>query len=176
MAYRCKVCRSFYEGDVLSSDYICPVCGRGAEHFEKTEKTAAERLAGTKTGKNLEAAFAGESCARNKYTYYAETAKREGFEQIEALFLHTARNEREHARLWFAALGGIGNTAQNLRAAAEGEHEEWTRIYSKFADEAEEEGFPEIAAKFRAVAAVERAHEAKFRNLLDNVERHLRLK
>ena len=127
-------------------------------------------LKGTKTEQNLMAAFAGESQARNKYTYFASKAKKEGFEQIAAIFNQTADNEKEHAKMWFKLLGGIGNTAENLLAAAEGENYEWTDMYDTFAKEAEEEGFVEIAAKFRAVAKIERSHEERYRALLNNVE------
>ena len=125
---------------------------------------------GTKTQKNLEAAFAGESEARNKYTYFASVAKKEGYEQIAALFLKTAENEKEHAKLWFKELEGIGNTAQNLTSAANGENYEWTDMYAGFAKTAEEEGFHELAAKFRLVAAIEKQHEERYRALLHNVE------
>ncbi len=125
---------------------------------------------GTKTQKNLEAAFAGESEARNKYTYFASKAKKEGFEQIAALFLKTAENEKEHAKMWFKELDGIGDTADNLKAAAEGENYEWTDMYAEFAKTAEEEGFDELAKKFRLVAAIEKHHEERYRALLKNVE------
>ncbi|MBR6976915.1 MAG: rubrerythrin family protein [Lachnospiraceae bacterium] len=125
---------------------------------------------GTQTEKNLEAAFAGESQARNKYTYFASAAKKEGYEQIAALFLATAENEKEHAKLWFKELKGIGNTAENLAAAADGENYEWTDMYEGFAKTAEEEGFPELAKKFRLVAAIEKHHEERYRALLRNVE------
>ena len=128
------------------------------------------KYAGTQTEKNLMAAFEGESGARNKYTYFASTAKKEGFEQIAAIFLKTADNEKEHAKLWLKELGGIGNTAANLAAAAAGENYEWTDMYDGFAKTADEEGFPELAAKFRAVAAIERQHEERYRALLHNVE------
>ena len=127
-------------------------------------------LKGSKTEKNLMEAFAGESQARNKYSYFASKAKKEGFEQIAAIFNQTAENEKEHAKMWFKLLGGIGNTAENLLAAAEGENYEWTDMYDTFAKEAEEEGFAEIAAKFRAVAKIERSHEERYRALLSNVE------
>ena len=127
-------------------------------------------LKGTKTEKNLMEAFAGESQARNKYTYFASVAKKEGYEQIAALFQKTADNEKEHAKLWFKALKGIGTTAENLVAAAEGENYEWTDMYDKFAREAEEEGFTALAAQFRMVAAIEKAHEERYRALLSNVE------
>ena len=127
----------------------------------------ANKYAGTKTEKNLWEAFAGESQARNKYTYFASTAKKEGYEQISALFLKTAENEKEHAKLWFKELG---DTAANLLHAAEGENFEWTDMYERMAKDAEEEGFPELAAKFRGVAAIEKAHEERYRALLSNVE------
>ena len=130
----------------------------------------ANKYAGTQTEKNLEAAFAGESMARNKYTYYASKAKKEGYEQIAALFLKTAENEKEHAKLWFKELGGIGDTAENLLHAAEGENYEWTDMYAEFAKTAEEEGFKTLAHKFRLVAAIEKHHEERFRALLKNVE------
>ena len=127
-------------------------------------------LKGSKTEQNLLIAFAGESEARNKYTYFASVAKKEGYEQISAIFQDTANNEKEHAKMWFKALGGLGNTAENLKSAADGENYEWTEIYSTFADEAEAEGFTELAAKFRLVAAIEKTHEERYRKLLNNVE------
>ena len=130
----------------------------------------ANKYAGTKTEKNLQAAFAGESQARNKYTYFASKAKKEGFEQIAAIFLQTAANEKEHAEIWFKELDGIGDTAANLKAAAEGENYEWTDMYENFAKTAEEEGFKALAAKFRMVAAIEKHHEERYRALLKNVE------
>ena len=172
MKYRCKVCGYVYEGDELPEGYVCPLCHKDASFFEKVEeeKKCCGKLAGTKTEKNLQAAFAGESQARNKYTYFAEVAKREGYEQLAEIFLKTARNEQEHARLWFEALGGIGSTAENLKAAAEGENYEWTDMYKTFAEEAEAEGFTEIAARFRLVADIERTHEIRYLKLLENVE------
>lgn len=128
------------------------------------------KYAGTQTEKNLQEAFAGESQARNKYTYFASKAKKEGFEQIAALFQQTADNEKEHAKLWFKELEGIGNTQENLLHAAEGENYEWTDMYEGFAKTADEEGFPELAKKFRLVAAVEKHHEERYRALLKNVE------
>ena len=130
----------------------------------------SNKYAGTQTEKNLMAAFAGESEARNKYTYFASKAKKEGYEQISALFLKTADNEKEHAKMWFKELGGIGNTAENLAAAAAGENYEWTDMYAGFAETAEAEGFAELAAKFRLVAAIEKHHEERYRALLQNVE------
>lgn len=130
----------------------------------------ANKYAGTKTEQNLLAAFAGESQARNKYTYFASKAKKEGYEQIAALFLKTADNEKEHAKIWFKELEGIGTTAQNLAAAADGENYEWTDMYEGFAKTAEEEGFNELAQKFRLVAEIEKHHEERYRALLNNVE------
>ena len=130
----------------------------------------SNKYVGTKTEKNLEAAFAGESQARNKYTYFASVAKKEGYEQIAELFLTTADSEKEHAKLWFKELNGIGSTADNLKHAAEGENYEWTDMYEEFAKTAEEEGFAELAMKFRLVAAIEKRHEERYRALLNNVE------
>ena len=127
-------------------------------------------LKGSKTEQNLMTAFAGESQARNKYTYFASVARKEGYEQIAAIFEQTANNEKEHAKMWFKALGELGNTAQNLLAAAEGENYEWTDMYDTFAKEAEEEGFTRLAYQFRAVAAIEKSHEERYRALLNNVE------
>ena len=130
----------------------------------------ANKYAGTKTEKNLWEAFAGESQARNKYTYFSSVAKKAGFEQIAELFLKTAENEKEHAKLWFKELGELGDTAENLLHAAEGENFEWTDMYDRMAKEADEEGFKELAAKFRGVAAIEKSHEDRYRALLNNVE------
>lgn len=127
-------------------------------------------LKGTKTEKNLLEAFAGESQARNKYTYFASVAKKEGYEQIAEIFLKTAENEKEHAKLWFKALGELKNTAENLAAAATGENYEWTDMYDRFARDAEEEGFTALAYQFRAVGAIEKAHEERYRALLNNIE------
>ena len=130
----------------------------------------ANKYAGTKTEQNLWEAFAGESQARNKYTYFASVAKKAGYEQIAELFLKTADNEKEHAKLWFKELGELGSTEENLLHAAEGENFEWTDMYERMAREAEAEGFAELAAKFRGVAAIEKAHEERYRKLLQNVE------
>lgn len=130
----------------------------------------ANKYSGTQTEKNLQAAFAGESQARNKYTYFASKAKKDGFQQISALFQKTADNEKEHAKIWFKELNGISDTASNLEAAAEGENYEWTDMYEGFAKTADEEGFPELAEKFRMVAAIEKAHEERYRALLKNIE------
>lgn len=130
----------------------------------------ANKYEGTQTEKNLKDAFAGESMARNKYTYFSSKAKKDGFEQIAAIFLKTADNEKEHAKMWFKELNGIGDTAENLNAAAEGENYEWTDMYANFAKTAEEEGFTELAKKFRMVGAIEKAHEERYRALLKNVQ------
>ena len=130
----------------------------------------ASKYAGTKTEQNLREAFAGESQARNKYTYFASVAKKAGYEQIAVLFLKTAENEKEHAKMWFKALGELGDTEANLKAAAEGENYEWTDMYERMAKDAEEEGFPELAAQFRGVGAIEKHHEERYRKLLQNVE------
>ena len=130
----------------------------------------SNRYVGTQTEKNLLEAFSGESQARNKYTYFASVAKKEGYEQMSALFLKTANNEKEHAKMWFKELNGIGTTAENLVSAAEGENFEWTDMYAEFAKTAEEEGFTELAEKFRMVAAIEKTHEERYRALLHNVE------
>ena len=128
------------------------------------------KYAGTKTEKNLREAFAGESQARNKYTYFASVAKKEGYEQIAEIFTKTAENEKEHAKMWFKELGELGNTSENLKAAASGENYEWTDMYARFAKEADEEGFHELAAKFRAVAKIENSHEQRYLKLLNNVD------
>lgn len=169
--WRCTVCGYIHEGP-MTEDFKCPRCKQPASVFVKAEETqkAENKYAGTKTEKNLKEAFAGESQARGKYTYFAQIAKQEGYEQLAAIFEQTARNEQEHARIWFEALAGLGNTAQNLLAAAEGENYEWTDMYARFAKDAEEEGFPELAAKFKRVAAIEKSHEERYRKLLNNVE------
>ena len=168
--WKCTVCGYIHEGP-MTPDFKCPVCGQGAEKFVRVEEAPAPRsLAGTKTEKNLWEAFAGESQARNKYTYFASVAKKAGYEQIAALFQQTAANEMEHAKLWFKALGELGDTAQNLLHAAEGENYEWTDMYDRMAREADEEGFHELAAQFRGVAAIEKTHEERYRKLLHNVQ------
>ena len=166
--YKCKVCGEIFEvpeGEVA----VCPKCRQSGD---KLEIVAApkNKYAGTQTEKNLEAAFAGESMARNKYTYFASKAKKEGYEQIAALFLKTADNEKEHAKMWFKELAGIGDTAENLGHAADGENYEWTDMYAGFAETADAEGFHELAEKFRLVAAIEKSHEERYRALLKNVE------
>ncbi len=167
----CSVCGYVHEG-AMTGDFICPVCKQPSTAFVKQTPPAPpkSKYAGTKTEKNLWEAFAGESQARNKYTYFASVAKKAGYEQIAALFLKTAENEKEHAKLWFKALGELGDTPQNLLSAAEGENAEWTDMYDRMAREAEEEGFTELAEQFRGVAAIEKAHEERYRALLHNVE------
>ena len=174
--WRCTICGYEYIGDELPEGFVCPLCKHPASDFEKVtketeEKTmAANKYAGTQTEKNLQEAFAGESQARNKYTYFASVAKKEGYEQMASLFLKTADNEKEHAKMWFKELAGLGDTKANLAAAADGENYEWTDMYEGFAKTAEEEGFPELAAKFRAVGAIEKHHEERYRALLKNIE------
>ena len=182
--WRCTVCGYEYEGEELPDDFICPLCKHPKEDFEKISTSIklneniekkentnmANKYAGTKTEKNLWEAFAGESQARNKYTYFASVAKKAGFEQIAAIFLKTADNEKEHAKLWFKALGELGDVPTHLKHAAEGENYEWTDMYDRMAKEAEEEGFTELAAQFRGVAAIEKTHEERYRALLKNVE------
>ena len=170
--WRCTVCGYEYVGEEIPADFTCPICKHPASDFEKVEvmENAPNKYAGTRTEKNLQDAFAGESQARNKYTYFAEVARRNGYEQIANLFLQTAANEREHAKLWFRELGGIGETPDNLLAAADGENHEWTDMYVRMAKEAEEDGFPELAKQFLAVADIEKRHEERYRALLKNVE------
>ena len=182
--YVCKICGYFHEGESIPDDFICPICKHGREVFEfvknaeeaninkqeKTEMAKENKYAGTRTEQNLRAAFSGESEARNKYTYFASVAKKEGYEQISALFLKTAENEKEHAKLWFKELNGLGDTAENLESAADGENYEWTDMYAEFAKVADEEGFTDLARKFRMVAAIEKHHEERYRALLSNVE------
>ena len=174
--WKCKICGYVHEGP-MTDDFKCPLCKQPADKFEKIEEETKEETtmkkniyAGTKTEKNLWEAFAGESQARNKYTYFASVAKKAGYEQIAALFQKTADNEKEHAKLWFKALGELGDTAENLLHAAEGENYEWTDMYDRMAKEADEEGFHELAEQFRGVAAIEKAHEDRYRALLKNVE------
>ncbi|MEE3446671.1 MAG: ferritin family protein [Prevotella sp.] len=173
--WRCSICGYEYVGEELPDDFTCPICKHPASDFVKVtvaepDASTTNKYAGTRTEKNLEAAFAGESMARNKYTYYASVAKKNGYEQIAALFLKTAENEKEHAKLWFRHLGGLGTVAENLLHAAEGENYEWTDMYDRFAREADEEGFHELAEQFRGVAAIEKHHEERYRALLRNVE------
>ena len=168
--WKCSICGYLHEG-AMTPDFKCPLCKQSADKFVKVEEAPAKNpFAGSKTEKNLWDAFAGESQARNKYTYFASVAKKAGYEQIAALFLQTAENEKEHAKLWFKALGELGDTAENLLHAAEGENYEWTDMYDRMAREADEEGFHELAEQFRGVAAIEKTHEERYRKLLHNVE------
>ena len=171
--YRCTVCGYIYEGE-LPEDFVCPLCKQPASVFEKIEEEAPAEsknpYAGTKTEKNLMEPFAGESQARNKYTFFAYVASREGYDQLAEIFLKTARNEQEHARVWCEELGNIGTTAENLKVAAEGENYEWTDMYDRMAKEADEEGFHDLAERFRKVGAIEKAHEERYLALLNNVE------
>lgn len=166
--WKCTVCGYIHEGP--NPPETCPICKQPASVFAPVAEEKKNPYAGTKTEKNLWEAFAGESQARNKYTYFASVAKKAGYEQIAALFLKTAENEKEHAKLWFKALGELGDTAQNLLHAAEGESYEWTDMYDRMAKEADEEGFHDLAEQFRGVAAIEKAHEERYRALLKNVE------
>ena len=166
--YKCKLCGEVFEVKEGETP-VCPRCGASGEQLQAIA-VKRNKYEGTQTEKNLQAAFSGESEARNKYTYFASAAKKEGYEQIAALFLKTADNEKEHAKMWFKELNGIGSTAANLAAAAAGENYEWTDMYDGFAKTADEEGFPELAAKFRMVAAIEKHHEERYRALLKNVE------
>ena len=166
MKFVCKVCGYVHEGDTPPKE--CPKCHQ-TDVFEVVKDK--NPYAGTKTEKNLLEAFAGESQARNKYTYFASVAKKAGYEQIAALFLKTAENEKEHAKLWFKALGMLGDTSENLEEAAKGENYEWTDMYDRMAKEADEEGFHELAEQFRGVAAIEKTHEERYRKLLQNVEK-----
>ena len=167
--YYCKICKATFE--VADGETpVCPICKATGNNLEEIKEKVMNKYSGTQTEKNLQAAFAGESQARNKYTYFASVAKKEGFEQISAIFAKTADNEKEHAKLWFKELNELGKTPQNLIAAAEGENYEWTDMYAGFAKTAEEEGFPELAEKFRLVAAIEKHHEERYRALLKNIE------
>ena len=180
--FKCLLCDAEFEADSFE-EAVCPICGASGEDSIieikeddiaeiKEEAPKANPYAGTQTEKNLEAAFAGESQARNKYTYFASKAKKEGYEQIAALFLKTADNEKEHAKMWFKELNGgeVPSTIENLEAAADGENYEWTDMYETFAKEAEEEGFVAIAKKFRMVGEIEKHHEERYRKLLENVK------
>ena len=164
----CTVCGYVHEGE--NAPETCPKCRQPASKFKEEINMKKNIYAGTKTEKNLWEAFAGESQARNKYTYFASVAKKAGYEQIAELFLKTADNEKEHAKLWFKALGELGDTAENLLHAAEGENYEWTDMYENFAKDADAEGFHDLAKQFRGVAAIEKSHEERYRALLNNVE------
>ena len=175
-AYVCKICGYIHMGEEAPDR--CPMCGASKEKFEVKEEKGGnnmKELKGTKTEKNLMEAFAGESQARNKYTYFASKAKKEGYEQIAAIFLETADNEKEHAKMWFKLLNGgeISETKANLKSAAEGENFEWTDMYDRMAKEAKEEGFDHIAYLFEEVAKIEKEHEERYKKLLENVENGL---
>lgn len=174
--FRCTVCGYIHEG--TQAPAACPICKVGPEKFEKLEEAAAGngKYAGTKTEKNLMEAFAGESQARNKYSFFAEIARQEGMEQTAAIFKETAEQERQHAKMWFSEWHGLGDTAENLQAAADGENEEWTDMYARMAKEAREEGFEELAVKFDNVAKVEAAHEARYLKILDTLKKELTFK
>lgn len=167
--WKCKICGHEEAVEVLPEGYTCPVCHHPAADFEKVSEVGTNPYAGTRTEENLRIAFAGESQARNKYTFFASVAKKEGYEQMAYLFQKTAENEKEHAKLWYKALGGIADTAKNLEEAADGEYYEWTDMYAEFAKVADEEGFHDLAEQFRGVAEVERHHEARYRDLLSNL-------
>lgn len=174
--WRCRICGYVYEGEFLPADFICPICKHGAADFEPIEADELDKeradLAGTRTEANMQEAFAGESQARNKYTYYAERARLDGYEEIAAFFEETAFNEKEHAKVWFTELHGglIPPTEDNLKDSADGEMDEWQNMYPRMAKEAREEGFADIADLFESVAAIERRHEARYRRLLKTVE------
>lgn len=165
----CSICGEIHEG-VLPEGFECPTCGEDASVFEKVASVEVNKYSGTKTEKNLNIAFDGESGARNKYTYFASVAKKEGYDQIAALFLYTAENEKAHAKMWYKELHQLGTTADCLTAAADGENYEWTDMYETFAKDADEEGFSELAEKFRAVGLIEKAHEERYRKLLNNIQ------
>ena len=178
IGWRCKICGYIYEGENLPADFVCPLCKHGAEDFEKIElggdassPSGKVEFRGSKTEANLETAFAGESMARNKYTYYASQAKKDGYVQISALFEETAVNEREHAKIWFKLLhdGKVPDTLTNLKDAADGENYEWTDMYATFAKEAKEEGFDEIALLFEQVGEIEKRHEERYLKLRSNI-------
>lgn len=166
--FRCKVCNAIFEAP-KGTEPVCPICDATGDSIVMLEDSPKTKYANTKTEKNLEVAFAGESQARNKYTFFANVAKKEGYEQIADFFYKTAENEKEHAKIWFRELNGIENTEQNLLHAAEGENYEWTDMYASFEKVAREEGFLELAEKFRMVGSIEKTHEQRFRALLENV-------
>ncbi|MBD5560551.1 MAG: rubrerythrin family protein [Clostridia bacterium] len=170
MKFKCKQCGEVFTADSAATAK-CPVCGSTGDKLEQIgDGPATSKYAGTQTEKNLQAAFAGESQARNKYTFFAGVARNEGYQQIASLFEKTANNEMAHAKIWFKELNELGDTEQNLAAAAAGEHEEWTSMYVDFAKTAEEEGFPELAAKFRNVGEIEKHHDERYEALLKNLK------
>lgn len=170
--FRCKICGYIHEAESLAPDFVCPLCKMGADQFEEImeESKTGSKYAGTKTEKNLMEAFAGESQARNKYKYFAQKATIEGYEQIASIFMETSEQESQHAKMWYQEFHGIGDTMENLETAAQGENDEWTDMYQRMAKEAREEGFIDLAEKFERVAAVEKAHEARYRKLLERLQ------
>lgn len=171
--FKCIVCGYIHEAEELDPDFMCPLCHMGADSFVEVKEeptTKASKYAGTKTEKNLMEAFAGESQARNKYKYFSQQAILEGYEQIADIFMETAEQESQHAKLWYQEFHGIGNTAENLETAAQGENDEWTDMYKRMAKEAREEGFEDLAIKFENVAAVEKAHEERYKKLLERIK------
>lgn len=171
--YKCLLCGAVFEVED-GAEAVCPVCGVSGDKVELVEENAKNKYAGTQTEKNLEAAFAGESQARNKYTYFASKAKKDGYVQIAKIFEETAANEKEHAKIWYKLLtGGIGSTVDNLKDAAEGENYEWTDMYANFAKTAREEGLDDIAFLFEEVGKIEKAHEERYKKLLANIEEGL---
>jgi len=170
----CTVCGYIHEGEEAPEQ--CPICKVGADKFKEVEEKKDEngsKYAGTKTEKNLMDAFASESMARNKYRYFAEIAKREGYEQIADIFIETSDQEGQHAKMWYQEFHGFGNTQENLVTAAAGENDEWTDMYVRMARDAREEGFTELAEKFERVGAVEKAHEERYNKLISNLEKDL---
>lgn len=171
--FKCKVCGYVHEAEQLDENFVCPICKMKADKFEEIveeTKESKSKYAGTKTEKNLMEAFAGESQAYNKYRYFSNQASLEGYEQIAAIFMETANQESQHAKMWYQEFHGIGNTGENLQTAAQGENDEWTDMYKRMAKEAREEGFEELAVKFERVAAVEKAHEERYRKLLERIK------
>ena len=174
MKYVCKICGFIYDEatqekkwNELDENWVCPVCKAPKSKFEAVNENSGNKYARTKTEKNLMEAFAGESMARNKYTYFAKAAREEGYEQIAAIFEETANQEKQHAKMWFNEFHGIGSTDENLETAAQGENDEWTDMYVRMAKEAREEGFEELAVKFEYVAKVEKSHERRYLKLLE---------
>lgn len=174
MKYVCKICGFIYDEatqekkwNELDENWVCPICKAPKSKFEAVNENSGNKYAGTKTEKNLMEAFAGESMARNKYTYFAKAAREEGYEQIAAIFEETANQEKQHAKMWFNEFHGIGSTDENLKTAAQGENDEWTDMYVRMAKEAREEGFEELAVKFEYVAKVEKSHERRYLKLLE---------
>ena len=167
--YKCEICEAIFEAP-KGTEPVCPECGACGSDIKMLKDCPKTKYSGTRTEKNLEVAFAGESQARNKYSFFASVAKQEGYEQISEIFAKTADNEKEHAKIWFKELNGIGDTEKNLLHAAEGENYEWTEMYSTFSKVAEEEGFTELSEKFNLIANIEKRHEERYRALLSNIK------